>query len=184
MQQQLIINILGPNSMSVLSDIADQISQQNCNILDSRHAQYGTDFSLTMIVSGSKADITVLEIELSQLCVAHSLLCMLKRTKDHQKQNIGQYIHLAFSGNDAPGIIQKVSHALNDLNVAIHALRQKTIPQEDVRILHCKMILSASHNTDLETFDETIKALLHGLGLNGQISHTNESDNNYYMDSW
>lgn len=183
MQEQLIINVLGPNSMDALNNIAAQISQRNCNILDSRHAQYGTDFSLTMIVSGSTNDITLLEIELSHLCVSLSLLCMLKRTSNHQKQNIGQYIHLVFSGQDAPGVMQKISHTLSDLGVAIHALRQKTIAQDNTRILRCKIVLSASQDTDLELFDTKIKALLHGLGLHGQITHNNDADNNY-MESW
>jgi len=184
MSQQLIINILGPNSMAALNIIAAQISQHNCNILDSRHALYGTDFSLTMIVSGHIADITLVEIDLSQLCVEHSLLCMLKRTSGHQKQNIGQYINLDFSGTDAAGVMQKVSQALSQVNVSVHALRQKTVLVDDVRTLKCKMILSAPEGIDLDGFDTHIKHLLNELGLHGKISHSNDASNNHYIDSW
>lgn len=184
MSQQLIINILGPNSMAALNVIAAQISHHNCNILDSRHALYGTDFSLTMIVSGHISDITLLEIDLSQLCVEHSLLCMLKRTSGHQKQNIGQYISLDFSGTDASGVMQKVSQALSEVDVAVHALRQKTLLIDGTRTLQCKMILSAPEGIDLDGFDTHIKQVLNELGLNGKISHSNEASNSHYIDSW
>jgi glycine cleavage system transcriptional repressor len=61
MPQQLIITILGSDQFGVLSTLADTVSGVGCNILDSRQAVYGDDFSLTMIIEGSQSAITQAE---------------------------------------------------------------------------------------------------------------------------
>ena len=48
-QQQLIVTILGSDKTGILSEIASTVSEAQCNILDSRQAIYGQEFSLTMI---------------------------------------------------------------------------------------------------------------------------------------
>lgn len=186
MSQQLIINILGDNKISTLSVLTACISQYQCNILDSRHALYGHDFSLTMIVSGTQSDITKLEIALSSLSFEHDLLCMMKRTSGHKKQNIGQYVNLEFSGRDASGLMKKVTQALSENDVAVHAVRQKTLEVSNgtQQMLVCKMILSAPKQLDLLGFDKDIKAVLDGLGLHGKISHKPIRENDEYIESW
>jgi glycine cleavage system transcriptional repressor len=184
MQEQLIINILGKSSTLTLSTITACISDHTCNILDSRHAQYGTDFSLTMIVSGSQKIITLLEIDLSSLCVNNDLLCMMKRTTGHQKQNIDKVIYLSFVGRDSSGVIHKVMQGLALFEVSVNALRQGTSMQNNASVLECKMILTTPKTTDLAAFDAHIKSLLHGLGLHGKVSHNPIKENNEYTDSW
>ena len=184
MQQQLIINILGPSSLSALSTISASINQLNCNILDSRHAQYGTDFSLTMIVSGTGANVTLLEVALSKLCVELNLLCMMKRTSKHQKQNIGQYISLEFSGLDATGLLQKITQTIHESGISVHAFRQQTSENDNSTSINCKMILSSPKEIDLLEFDHTIKDLLNGLGLHGKIAHKPNDDQTQYVDIW
>ncbi len=182
--QQLIINILGKSSLTSLSDIAACISQHHCNILDSRHAQFGTDFSLTLIVSGSQSAITTMELELSRLCVAHDLLSMMKRTSGHQKQNIEMLIGLSFSGIDATGLMHCVISLLAAYKVSVNALRQKTKPLNGQIVLECKMILSAPKSIDLDVFDAHLKSLLDGLGLHGKITHTTNKEDYEYTESW
>lgn len=184
MNHQLIITIIGKNSLRALSNITACISQQNCNILDSRHAQYGTDFSLTLIVSGKQNAVTLLEIEMSSLCVRDDLLCMMKRTTGHKKQNIEQVLRLSFSGKDASGVMHQVTQALAQLGVSVSAIRQKTIVEPEQTILECKMILTTPKSTDLVLFDENIKALLNKMGLHGKISHKPIKENDEYTESW
>jgi glycine cleavage system transcriptional repressor len=126
MQQQVIVNILGADKLGLLSIISACVSNGLCNVLDSRHAIYGSDFSLSMIVEGSTSDITKLEVQLSALCAQHDLLSMMKRTSGHSKQNLEQLINLEFSGPDATGIISKISEFLTKQHVSVSALRQKT----------------------------------------------------------
>jgi glycine cleavage system transcriptional repressor len=184
MKTQLIVNVLGGDKLGILSLIAGCISDNNCNILDSRHAIYGQDFSVTMIVSGYEHDVTRLEINLSTLCVEHELLCMMKRTSGHIKQNIAQFITLKFAGEDSSGLMQNVTKLLASEHVSINAVRQKVKTKNDVCHVECKMILSAPADLDLAEFDNKIKTLLHGLGLSGRISHQQIKEDNEYIESW
>nr|WP_136252246.1 ACT domain-containing protein [Ningiella ruwaisensis] len=184
MKAQLIINVLGADKLGILSVIAGCISDNNCNILDSRHAIYGQDFSVTMIVSGLQNDIARLEVNLSSLCVEHELLCMMKRTSGHIKQNIEQLILLKFAGTDASGVLQTVTKLLADEHVSVNAVRQKVSAKQDACYMECKMILSAPSDLDLVEFDSKVKEVLHGLGLSGRISHQQTKEDNEYIESW
>ncbi|MFC4699313.1 glycine cleavage system protein R [Glaciecola siphonariae] len=184
MKTQLIVNILGADKLGILSTISGCISDHSCNILDSRHAIYGQDFSVTMIASGSEHDITRLEIGLSSLCVEHELLCMMKRTSGHIKQNIEQLISLKFAGQDSAGLMQRVTKLLAGEHVSISAVRQKVKTKNDVCFVECKMILSAPADLDLVEFDKKVKAALNGLGLSGRISHQQIKEDNEHIESW
>lgn len=184
MKTQLILNILGADQLGILSLIAGCISDNNCNILDSRHAIYGQDFSVTMIASGNEQDVTRLEIALSTLCFEHELLCMMKRTSGHIKQNIEQLITLKFAGEDSSGLMQTVTKLLAAEQVSISAVRQKVNSKDDVCHVECKMILSAPADLDLTEFDRKVKHALHGLGLSGRISHQQIKEDNEYIESW
>lgn len=186
MKQQLIVNILGADKLAVLCEISSCVSEKCCNILDSRHAKYGQDFSLTMIVEGSKSAICKLELELSSLCVEHELLSMMKRTSDHLKQNIEQLIHFEFKGADSAGILKKLSEFFTASGISISALRQKTYLGADNKVenLKCKMVLSAPKELDLTAFDEDIKELMGSLCLAGKITHHNLKEENEHIESW
>lgn len=184
MNEQLIVNVLGADKLGILSEIAACISDNNCNILDSRHAIYGVDFSVTMIVSGSETAITRLEVAISQWCVEQDLLCMMKRTSGHIKQNIEQIISLKFAGEDSSGILLSVTRILAQDKVSVSAVRQQVSTQDDKCFVECKMILSAPNDLDLVQFDSKVKKALHALGLSGRISHQQTKDNNEYIETW
>jgi glycine cleavage system transcriptional repressor len=186
MKQQLIVNILGTDKLGILSEISACVNEICCNILDSRHAIYGTDFSLSMIVEGSRSAISKLEMHLSSLCMQHDLLSMMKRTSDHHKQNLDQLIHFEFTGVDASGILRKVTTFLSAQGVSISALRQRTYVNKLDRIenLKCKMVLSAPKDLDLNQFDEAVKDLLGSLCLTGKITHHDLKEENEHIESW
>jgi glycine cleavage system transcriptional repressor len=186
MSQQIIVNIVGPDKLGILSEISACVHQRCCNILDSRHAIYGTDFSLSMIVEGTQSAITKLELQLANLCMQRDLLSMIKRTSRHSKQNLEQLIHLEFTGEDTKGIINTVAQFLTLRHVSVSAFRQKTYTnkQTDVSNIKCKMVLSATKDIDLMVFDEEIKQLMCSLGLSGKVTHNEIKEENEHIESW
>jgi glycine cleavage system transcriptional repressor len=184
MNQQIIINIIGADKIGILSEISACVHEKCCNILDSRHAIYGTDFSLSMIVEGKQSAITKLELQLSSLCMQHELLSMIKRTKKHAQQNLEQLIHLEFSGEDTKGIINKVTHFLAQRHISVSTFRQKTYTQENTNSTKCKMVLNATKDINLVLFDEEIKQLMCNLGLSGKITHNEIKEENEHIESW
>lgn len=186
MNQQIIVNILGTDKLGILSEISACVHDKSCNILDSRHAIYGKDFSLSMIVEGSQSAITKLELQLSSLCMQHDLLSMIKRTSGHAKQNLEQLINLEFTGEDAKGIIKQVTEFLASKKVSVSAFRQKTFADSKtlVESVKCKMVLTTAKDTNLTNFDEEIKHLMCKLGLSGQVTHNENKEENEHIESW
>ncbi|MFA3792286.1 glycine cleavage system protein R [Aliiglaciecola sp. SL4] len=172
MKQQLIVTIMGGNNVGILSEISNTVSATGCNILDSRQAFYGEDFSLTMILEGSQLEITKAELKLPQTCQSHDLLSMMKRTKRHSKQNLEHLIDVQISGDDIPGVIHKVSTLLTSFDAAISALRQHTFTDQDSQKekMKVKFVASMPLEGDMAGLTSQFNALLDSFNLSGKIS--------------
>ncbi|WJG11148.1 glycine cleavage system transcriptional repressor [Aliiglaciecola sp. LCG003] len=172
MKQQLIVTFLGANNVGILSEIANAVSDSGCNILDSRQAIYGEDFSLTMILEGNQTAVTKAEIKLPQTCQRLDLLSMMKRTKRHCKQNLEHLIDVEVSGDDTPGVVHKISSLLAQYSAAISALRQNTFTDQDSQKekMKIKFVASVPQGANVSSLQTDFNALLDNMGLTGKIS--------------
>ena len=174
MPQQLIITILGSDQSGVLSTLADTVSGVGCNILDSRQAVYGQDFSLTMIIEGSQSAITLAESLLPQTCQKHNLLSMMKRTKKHCKQNLEHLADVIIHGESTPGLIDQITDFFKQHNISVSAFRLKFIDKDQNdsardNQMKCKMVISIPHELEVEKIEHALLALLQPLNLQGSI---------------
>jgi glycine cleavage system transcriptional repressor len=172
MSQQLIITILGSDQFGVLSTLADTVSGVGCNILDSRQAVYGQDFSLTMIIEGSQSAITQAECLLPQTCQKHNLLSMMKRTKKHCKQNLEHLADVIIRGESTPGLIDQVISFFKQRNISVSAFRLKFLDENDSasdKRMKCKMVISIPHELEVHKIEHALQELLQPLNLQGSI---------------
>ncbi len=172
MKHQLIINILGNDRVGILSEIANAVSDTCCNILDSRLAIYGKEFSLTMILEGSLAAIVKAELNIPQLCQQLDLLSLMKRTTQHCKQNLEHLVDVEFSGKDTLGVIRNVTALFAEHDVAVSAFRQKTFVNQDTQadMMRCKLVASVPDSVDLNVLRQDFSNIMGKLGLTGSIS--------------
>jgi glycine cleavage system transcriptional repressor len=174
MPQQLIINILGSDQFGVLSKLADTVSGVGCNILDSRQAVYGQDFSLTMIIEGSQSAIAQAECLLPQTCQKHNLLSMMKRTKKHCKQNLEHLADVIILGESTPGLIDQITDFFRQRNISVSAFRLKFLDKnkndsESGKPMKCKMVISIPHELEVGEIEHALQELLSPLNLHGSI---------------
>ncbi|WP_339725121.1 ACT domain-containing protein [uncultured Paraglaciecola sp.] len=174
MQQQLIITILGSDQFGVLSTLADTVTGVGCNILDSRQAIYGQDFSLTMIIEGSQSAITQAECLLPQTCQKHNLLSMMKRTKKHCKQNLEHLADVIIRGESTPGLIDQITEFFNQHHISVSAFRLKFLDKDEndatnEKPMKCKMVISIPHELEVEKIEYALQELLQPLHLLGSI---------------
>jgi glycine cleavage system transcriptional repressor len=174
MTQQLIITILGSDQFGVLSKLADTVSGVGCNILDSRQAVYGQDFSLTMIIEGSQSAITQAECLLPQTCQKHNLLSMMKRTKKHCKQNLEHLADVIIHGESTPGLIDQITDFFKQHNISVSAFRLKFLDKDENSTvsdnrMKCKMVISIPHDLEVEKIEHALQELLHPLNLEASI---------------
>lgn len=174
MPQQLIITILGSDQFGVLSTLADTVSGVGCNILDSRQAIYGQDFSLTMIIEGSQSAITQAECLLPQTCQKHNLLSMMKRTKKHSKQNLEHLADVIIRGESTPGLIDQITEFFKQRNISVSAFRLKFLEKDENdsaidKQMKCKMVISIPHELEVKKIEHALQELLQPLNLQGSI---------------
>lgn len=171
MNHQLIVTILGTDKSGILSEIAGAVSDLQCNILDSRQAVYGKEFSLTMIIEGTHQAITRAELTLPQLCQHLGLLSVLKRTSHHEKQNLSYLYDVSFSGKDSPGLLGIVTSFFADRHVSISAFRQSTDvdKQKQQTAVRCKFVVSVPDDVDLEQLKCDLDTLYASLNLTGAM---------------
>lgn len=174
MTQQLIITILGSDQFGVLSKLADTVFGVGCNILDSRQAVYGQDFSLTMIIEGSQSAITQAECLLPQTCQKHNLLSMMKRTKKHCKQNLEHLADVIIHGESTPGLIDHTTDFFKQHNISVSAFRLKFLDSNKVdsandNPMKCKMVISIPYELEVEKIESALQELLQPLNLEASI---------------
>lgn len=186
MTQQLIVTILGSDRSGILSEIATTVSEAQCNILDSRLAIYGKEFSLTMILEGSHTAITRSECVIPPLCQRLDLLSMMKRTSHHEKQNLEHMVDVEFSGVDAAGLIKSVTGFIAERQASISAFRQRTYTDKDTNqeMMRCKFVLTVPESVDFDELESSLLTLFSNLNVTGKVVDKRKKENHENITSW
>ena len=178
MNHQLIVTILGTDKSGMLSEIAGTVSEAQCNILDSRQAIKGKEFSLTMIIEGSHQAITRAELAIPPMCQKFGLLSMMKRTSHHEKQNLDYLYDVEFSGEDSHGLLKSVTGFFAKRHVSISAFRQRTFKDKKTgkEMMRCKFVVSTPDSVDITQLRSEADALFGSLNLSGKIIDKNKGE--------
>ncbi len=185
-KQQLIVTILGTDSSGILSEIAATVSEAQCNILDSRQAIYGQEFSLTMILEGTHPAITKAECTIPPLCQRLDLLSMMKRTSHHAKQNLAHLIDVEFSGKDTTGQIKEVTGFFAQRHSSISAFRQRTFVDEQTgqEMMRCKFVVNVPDSVDFDELKTSLTSLFEQLAVSGKVKDKYNKDSDENVTSW
>lgn len=183
-KHQLIVTLLGTDKSGILSEIATAVSQAQCNILDSRQAVYGREFSLTMIIEGTQSAITKAECTLPAIIQRLDLLSMMKRTSHHEKQNLDHLFNVEFSGEDAAGLIQSVTGFFAEREAMISAFRQRTYRVSGHDVMRCKFVVSLPTSENFDQLESDLMALFASLNVTGKVVDKQKKDPNEHTTSW
>lgn len=185
-KHQLIVTILGTDKSGILSEIATTVSEAQCNILDSRQAIYGKEFSLTMIIEGTQSAVTKAECILPPLFQRLDLLSMMKRTSHHEKQNLAHLFNVEFSGEDAAGLIKAVTGFFANRHAMISAFRQRTFKNKDTGKdnMRCKFVVSLPSDENVDALESDLMSLFDSLNVTGKVIDKHKKDPNENVTSW
>lgn len=121
--KQLVVTAIGTDKTGIVSELTKVISQCNCNILDSRMALFGSEFTFIMLLSGDAQAISRVEHVLPITCQEIGLLTMSKPTSRHEDHTDRQIWQLELCGPDKHGMVSEVSTMLASKNIHIAALK-------------------------------------------------------------
>lgn len=124
-KQHLVLTAIGQNKTGLVSELTGLITQCNCNVLDSKMAIFGNEFTMIMLLVGDHSALLELEVKLPQLAVQLNLLTMMKRTAKHQEQDRPQFM-VQLDGPDQTGTIKKLTSYFASHNIDIASLKSNT----------------------------------------------------------
>ncbi|MBD1575902.1 MULTISPECIES: glycine cleavage system protein R [Vibrio] len=126
----LVITAIGTDRPGICNRITNIISQASGNIIDSRIAIFGSEFTLIMLVSGEASAITRIETLLPVMGSAQDLMVVMKRTATHQTPSYIYKIDIKIEAEDKVGLIDAFTHFFSQRELSISKLSAKTLTKE------------------------------------------------------
>lgn len=124
-EQYLVLTAIGQDKTGLVSELTGLVSECRCNVVDSKMAIFGKEFTMIMLLAGDNASLVQLEMQVPQLALKLNLLTMMKRTSKHQDIALNS-LQLKLEGPDQPGTIKTVTSFLAENKVDISSLKSKT----------------------------------------------------------
>ena len=170
MQSNLILTAIGADRTGIVSELTRLVSKFDLNILDSRMAIMGGEFTLIMLLSGDTRAISRAEIELPMLGGELELLTMLKRTTEHQVKDYPVRLTVTYEGRDKPGLLSEVTGFFAAKNIDIYSLKSSTESRANGPWMHSVIQLGIGGKQDIDSLRQDFAALCQRLEIDGCIS--------------
>jgi len=125
MANYLVVTAIGTDRPGIVNELTQMVIQANCNIVDSRLAVFGNEFTLILLLSGQWNAITRFEADLNLRSAQLELITLMKRTSEHQLADYTSQMLIKLDGQDAPGCIGQFTHYLAQQNIDLASFRTK-----------------------------------------------------------
>lgn len=106
MTQHLVITAVGTDRPGICNQVVQLVTQSGCNIIDSRIAMFGEEFTLIMLLSGKANNITRVETTLPLLGQEHDLITIMKRTSPHDHIENSYTLEVFIESDDRLGLTE------------------------------------------------------------------------------
>jgi len=123
----LVISAMGTERPGIVNALTRHVSTTGCNIVDSRLALFGNEFTLIMLLSGNWNAMARLESTLPQKSRELDLITMMKRTSVHKPVVHTRRMEAEIEVTDSAGIIGQFTQFFSDHELALSALRSETL---------------------------------------------------------
>jgi glycine cleavage system transcriptional repressor len=170
MSQQLVVTAIGTDRTGIVSKLARLVTDCNCNIIDSRMAIFGSEFTFLMLLSGDPAAISRIEHLLPGLGLELDLTTMTKRTSAHQRKAVAAHYVLEYSGSDRVGTLGAITGLLANRHIYIGSLQSESKAQAaGPSVMHTMMTLELPEGEDPHLIERDIMTLLGDMQLSGSF---------------
>ena len=125
-EHHLVLTALTSDRPGIVDEIARAASETRCNISDSRMIVMGSEFALTMMVSGTWHSIAKFEAQLPVLAKRLDLQVLSKRTEKRQLQKPAMPYSVHVIALDNPGIVHEIANFFASQTINIEAMETST----------------------------------------------------------
>ncbi|WP_299021772.1 ACT domain-containing protein [uncultured Photobacterium sp.] len=173
MEHYLVVTAVGTDRPGISDEVTRLISQCNCNIVDSRLAIFGREFTLIMLLSGNGNAISRVESTLPLKAQEHDLLTVMKRTSKHEYRFLPYTADFHVEADDIPGLTEQFTHFFACRQIDIASLSAHTHEaSEEGHPNRFQLQISANlpEGCNLMTIQEEYEALCQDLLVNGTVT--------------
>ena len=179
MAQHLVITAVGADRPGISNQVIHLVSSAGCNIIDSRIAIFGNEFTLIMLISGSKNSITRVETTLPLLGQEHGLITMMKRTLPHQDLSHNYRVEVFIESDDKQGLTEQFTQFFADRDIGLSSLSAQTIDKNkinrDCDQFHISMRATVDSGHNLMQLQEEFNDLCEQLSVQGSLNFIKSS---------
>ncbi|GAK86618.1 glycine cleavage system transcriptional antiactivator GcvR [Vibrio ponticus] len=179
MTQHLVITAVGSDRPGVCDQVVRLVTQSGCNIVDSRIALFGSEFTLIMLLSGSNGAITRVETTLPLLGQEQDLITIMKRTAKHAHQDKAYTLEAFIESDDKVGLTEKFTHFFASKQIDLSSLSAQTIDKEKLEAQHDQFHLALTASVDSEfnlmQLQEEFTDLCRQLDVKGSLNFIKNS---------
>lgn len=170
MPQQLVVTAIGTDRTGIVSKLARLVTDCNCNIIDSRMAIFGGEFTFIMLLSGDLAAISRIEHLLPGLGLELDLTTMTKRTSAHQRKAVAAHYVLEYQGPDRVGTLGTITGLLASREVYIGSLQSESSTDvHGTTLMRTIMTLELPEGEPAQQIEADVMALIGELKLTGRF---------------
>lgn len=169
MPQQLVVTAIGPDKTGIVSKLARLVTECNCNIIDSRMAIFGNEFTFIMLLAGDLAAISRIEHLLPALGLELDLTTMSKRTTGRPRTQVVAHYVLDYAGPDKVGTLGAMTGLLAGHNIYIGSLQSATTSTDSGVQMRTQMTLELPEGINAQSVEHELTTLMQHLGLSGHF---------------
>lgn len=162
--QHLVLTAIGKDKTGLVSELTGLVDECKCNIIDSKMALFGGEFSMIMLLAGDSPSLSQLEMRLPQLAVQLNLLTMMKRTTAHNGANKPQFM-LLLEGPDQAGTIKALTSYLAENSVHVRSLKSAAKLNQQQPWQSAEIIIELNDSTELMAFSQGFEKVCHTLNM-------------------
>lgn len=122
----LVLTIIGPDRPGIVDAISHAVTSHGGNWEESRMARLASRFAGILAVSVDESRAAALTKALEALA-SHGLRVVVERDVPPAEEPVNSLV-LELVGNDRPGIVREISHALAERGVNIEELDTECVP--------------------------------------------------------
>ncbi|CCQ11665.1 Glycine cleavage system transcriptional antiactivator GcvR [Pseudoalteromonas luteoviolacea B = ATCC 29581] len=163
--QQLVLTAIGEDRPGIVSELTKLVSDCHCNIIDSRIAILGNEFTFIMLLAGDMAAICRVEHLLPCKGMELGLLTMMKRTSSHIRGEYSAGYTLEYHGVDTPGTLSKFTGFFAQQNISICSLKSDTFDENGQLMMRCEIEVNIPVDVDTDEFKMKFEDLSRTLNV-------------------
>ena len=175
MIHHLVITAIGSDRPGICNRLTQVVTHSGGNIVDSRIALFGKEFTLILLVSGETTTITRIETLLPTMSAEHDLMVVMKRTAPHQALQYTYKVECTIESEDRVGLTEAFTQFFfnHQINIAeLSAQTQKSpkkTPHTQADQFHIFISGLTELDMDSRQLEQAFERLCQTLSVKGEL---------------